>query len=110
MIDKLIIYALLAALVASGVWGLVHGEHRYAAGVETERAAWQAKVDEANRANAAADAEAAARKAAQELEWAAMAESATAAMFPPMTPDEIARASTPNVIRLDINRIKARAP
>lgn len=108
MIDKLIIWWLLAALVASGVWGVVHGERRYVAGEADERAKWEQQIAATNALNAAAELEATARREADVAEWAKIAADARAGMIPTLTEDQITVCSTPNVIRLDLNRINVR--
>jgi len=108
MIDKLIVYGLLATLVVSFIWGVAHGERRYAAGVRHERAEWERQIAETNQKNAAAEIVAAQKRAADEAEWAKLADAARSGVMPALTDEQVAACSTPNVIRLDLSRINVR--
>lgn len=108
MTVKLIIAGILVAGAAIGVWR--YGEGRYVSGTNDERHRWEVVIAETNTANAEADERAAKDKAAQESDWSAMAGSVRDHTFPPMTPVEIAKASTPESLRSEINRIKVGRP
>ena len=94
ILDRIIIYGLISALVASGVWGVVHGESRYAAGLAAERRHWEASIAAANDRirqleNADTHAADSAARSAAVAELSALplgpvsADVATAASYPP---------------------------
>lgn len=108
ILERLVCYALGAALAASVVWGLVHGHNRYLDGTADERAHWAEVIRKTNatidRLNASVTQAKAERDAALDLPIQTITETKIVAL--PV--DVVKQCSYPDAVRRALNAINVK--
>lgn len=108
IIDRLVIYGLLASLVACGIWGIAHGESRYADGVAAERSHWEGEIALANDRIKALESKDSGNHAVGEAAARAAVAELSAIPLGSVSDDVAKAASYPAEILAALNAIKVR--